>query len=242
MRFLVFSDIHGNIEALERALEEAERLRPDMIVSLGDVVGYGANPNECISLVQEAAHIRIGGNHDVAAAGIIGTETFNGTAQKAIQWTSRTIHPRNRDYLGEYDTVRRYAECVFAHASPVSPMDWEYVYTINQANAIFTKTTEKFIFIGHTHVPAIIEHNGARGSRVVTGTFSPVASESRYLVNVGSIGQPRDGIAAASFALLDMKKGTIAIRRVPYDIRSAQEKIRNVGLPESLAERLATAR
>lgn len=242
MRFLVFSDIHGNIEALERVLEEAARLRPDMIVSLGDVVGYGANPNECIALVQEAAHIRIGGNHDVAAAGIIGTETFNGTAQKAIQWTSRAIHPRNRDALGEYDTVRRYSECVFAHASPVSPMEWEYVYTINQANAIFTKTSGKFIFIGHTHVPAIIEHNGARGSRVVTGTFLPVASGSRYLVNVGSIGQPRDGVAAASLALLDMKKGTITIRRVPYDIRSAQEKIRNVGLPESLAERLATAR
>jgi len=242
MRFLVLSDIHGNVEALERVLEEADRLRPDMIVSLGDVVGYGANPNECIALVQEAARIRIGGNHDIAAAGIIGTDTFSSTAQKAIQWTSRAIHPRNRDALGEYDTVRRYAECVFAHASPLSPMDWEYVYTINQANEIFAKTSERFIFIGHTHVPAIIEHTSARGSRVVPGTFSAVAAQSRYLINVGSIGQPRDGIAAASFAILDMKKETITIRRVPYDIRGAQEKIRNVGLPESLAERLATAR
>jgi diadenosine tetraphosphatase ApaH/serine/threonine PP2A family protein phosphatase len=242
MRFLVFSDIHGNIEALERVLEEAERLRPDMIVSLGDVVGYGANPNECVSLVQQVASIRIGGNHDVAAAGIIDTDTFNSTAQKAIQWTTRAIRPRNRDTLGEYDTVRRYAECIFAHASPVSPMDWEYVYTINQANAIFEKISEKFIFIGHTHVPAIIEHNGVLGSRVVGGTFLAIAPESRYLVNVGSVGQPRDGIAAASFALLDVKKGTITIRRVPYDIRSAQDKIRSVGLPESLADRLATAR
>jgi len=242
MRFLVFSDIHGNVEALERVLEEADRLRPDMVVSLGDVVGYGANPNECISLVQEAARIRIGGNHDVAAAGIIGTDTFNSTAQRAIRWTSRAIHPSHRDALAEYDTVRRYGECIFAHASPLSPMEWEYVYTINQANAIFEKTTEKYIFIGHTHVPAIIEHNGMRGSKVVSGTLSVIAPESRYLVNVGSIGQPRDGIAAASFALLDAKKRTITIRRVPYDIRSAQEKIRNVGLPESLAERLATAR
>jgi len=242
MRFLVFSDIHGNVEALERVLEEADRLRPDMIVSLGDVVGYGANPNECIGLVQEAARIRIGGNHDVAAAGIIGIDTFNSTAQTSIQWTSRTIHPKHRDTLSEYDTVRRYGECIFAHASPLSPMEWQYVYTINQANAIFEKVAEKYIFIGHTHVPAIIEHNAMRSSKVVSGTFSMIAPESRYLINVGSIGQPRDGIAAASFALLDAKKGTIAIRRVPYDIRSAQEKIRNVGLPESLAERLATAR
>jgi predicted phosphodiesterase len=242
MRFLVLSDVHGNVDALERALEEAGRLRPDMIVSLGDVVGYGANPNECIGLIQEAASIRIGGNHDVAAAGIIDTDTFNRTAQRAIQWTAQEIHPKHRDALNEYDTVRRYGECIFAHASPLSPMDWEYVYTINQANGIFEKTSEKYIFIGHTHVPAIIEHNRVWGSKVVSGRFCPVDRESRYLINVGSIGQPRDGIAAASYALLDVHKGTITIRRVPYDIRSAQEKIRNVGLPESLAERLATAR
>ncbi len=242
MRILVFSDIHGNVEALERVCEEAARLHPDLIVSLGDVVGYGANPNECVSIVQEAAHIRIGGNHDVAAAGLIGTETFNGTARSAIKWTSREIHPRHRDALGEYDTVRRCEDCVFAHASPLSPMDWEYVYTINQANAIFEEIRERFVFIGHTHVPAIIERRGERGARVVRGTLAAVEPGSRYLVNVGSIGQPRDGIAAASFALLDAQKGTIMIRRVPYDIRSAQDKIRSSGLPESLAERLATAR
>jgi diadenosine tetraphosphatase ApaH/serine/threonine PP2A family protein phosphatase len=242
MRFLVLSDIHGNLDALERVLEEARRLRPDMIVSLGDVVGYGANPNECVTLVQEAARIRIGGNHDVAAAGLMDTDTFSATAQRAIRWTTREIEPRLRDLLGEYDTVRRFGDCVFSHASPLSPLEWEYVYTINQANAIFAGVRDTFIFIGHTHVPAIIEHSEATGTRVVGGTFAPVASGSRYLVNVGSIGQPRDGIAAASFALLDNEKATIAIRRVPYDIRSAQDKIRSSGLPESLAERLATAR
>lgn len=242
MRYLVFSDIHGNVEALERVLEEAERLRPDLVVSLGDVVGYGANPNECIDIVAECTRLRIAGNHDVAAAGLIDTDNFSTTARTAIQWTSRAIDPGHREMLGEYDTIRRYGECVFAHASPVSPMDWEYVYTIGQANRIFKETSERFIFIGHTHVPAIIEHHGARGSRVLGGTLVTVEPDARYLINVGSIGQPRDGIAAASFALLDVKKGVVTIRRVPYDIRSAQEKIRNVGLPESLALRLATAR
>jgi len=242
MRYLVFSDVHGNIEALERVLEEAEALRPDMIVSLGDIVGYGASPNECVGLVQECAHIRIGGNHDVAAAGLIGTDTFNSVAQKAMQWTARTINPVCREYLGEYDTVRRHGVCIFAHASPVSPMEWAYIYTVSQASAIFAKISERFIFIGHTHVPGIIEHSGVKGVRVISGTFCAVEPESRYLINVGSIGQPRDGIAAASLGLLDEKKGTITIRRVPYDIRSAQEKIRTVGLPEALATRLGTAR
>jgi len=242
MKFVVFSDIHGNVEALERVLEEAEMLRPDMIVSLGDVVGYGANPGECIDLVEERAGIRIAGNHDAAAAGLIGIETFSAAAQKAIRWTAQALSSRRRDALGDYDTVRRYGECVFSHASPCSPMDWEYVYTINQTNAIFERIMDRFIFIGHTHVPAIIERGAGASSRLRSGSFCAIDPQARYLINVGSIGQPRDGIAAASFALLDIQKGTITVRRVPYDVRSAQEKIRNVGLPETLAARLATAR
>ena len=242
MRYVVFSDVHGNIEALERVLEETERLRPDLVASLGDVVGYGANPNECIDVVAQCARIRIGGNHDTAAAGLIDAENFSPTARAAIQWTARMIDPAHREALGEYDTIRRYGECVFAHASPVAPMDWEYVHTIAQANRIFKETAERFIFIGHTHIPAVIEHHGVTGSRVVSGTFVPIAPDCRYLINVGSIGQPRDGVAAASVALLDEHKGVITMRRIPYDIRSAQEKIRSVGLPESLAMRLATAR
>ncbi len=242
MRYLVFSDVHANVEALERVLEDAERLRPDFIVSLGDVVGYGANPKECIALVERRASIRIAGNHDVAAAGLIESDSFNETAQQAIRWTCRSIAPSGRERLAAYDTVRRHGECVFAHASPRSPLDWEYIYTLNQAAALFSSVSDRFVFIGHTHVPGIIEHHPAHGARVLRGVFAALSPDRRYLVNVGSVGQPRDGVAAASFALLDTKKGTISIRRIPYDVRSAQEKIRNAGLPESLAARLATAR
>ena len=164
MRYFVFSDVHGNVEALERVLEEADRLRPDFVVSLGDVVGYGANPNECVALVQERASLRLAGNHDVAAAGLIDTDSFNETAERAIRWTCRTISPPSRELLGEYDTVRRHGDCVFAHASPAAPMDWEYISTLNQANTILAKTSERYIFIGHTHVPGIIAHDGARVS------------------------------------------------------------------------------
>lgn len=242
MRYLVFSDIHGNLEALERALEETRRSRADLAVSLGDVVGYGASPDECVALVQEIAQLRIGGNHDVAAAGLIETASFSETAREALRWTSRAIAPRTRELLGEYDTVRRHGDCVFAHASPVAPMDWEYVRTLAQADVIFARTAERFVFVGHTHVPGIIERHGNGAMRVVRGPLAATVPGCRYLVNVGSVGQPRDGVAAASYAILDTRKELLTIRRVPYDIRGAQDRIRSAGLPETLAERLATAR
>jgi predicted phosphodiesterase len=242
MRYLIFSDVHGNIEALEMVLEEIASLRPDIIVSLGDVVGYGANPRECVEAVEEYAHIRVGGNHDLAAIGLEDSDTFNPTARRAILWTARTLTPRHRDLLERYDPVRRYGACIFAHGSPVSPLDFEYVYSVSQAKTIFKQCAETFIFIGHTHVPGIISFNEREGCRVVDNSILHVAAGSRYLVNVGSIGQPRDGIAAASFALLDLKKNRISLRRIPYDVASAQRKISEAGLPESLASRLATAR
>jgi len=241
MRYLIFSDIHGNLDALERVAEEISILRPDITISLGDVVGYGANPNECIDMVENLAKIKIAGNHDLAVAGLIDTQNFNHIAREAIQWTRDELRTDYINILSEYDTVRRYRESLFVHASPISPLDWEYIYTVNQAKDIFTRYYEKFIFIGHTHVPAIISY-GPDGLKVEENTRIKIDEYKRYLINVGSVGQPRDGIVAASFALLDEKKGIISIRRVPYDVRTAQEKIISVGLPETLAMRLASAR
>ena len=242
MRYLVFSDIHGNIEALEMVLEEMTALRPDIVVSLGDVVGYGANPRECVETVQEYTHIRVSGNHDLAAIGLEDSDTFNRTAKSAIVWTADVLEPRHRDMLERYDPVRRYDGCVFAHGSPVSPLDFEYIYTVGQAKKLFERCGEKFIFVGHTHIPGIISFSEREGCKVVEQSIVSIAAGTRYLINVGSIGQPRDGIAAASFTILDLKKNRISIRRVPYDITSAQKKIQSAGLPESLALRLATAR
>ena len=242
MRYLVFSDIHGNVEALEGIIEEIDSSRPDITVSLGDVVGYGASPGECIDIVDEYAQIRIGGNHDLVAAGLEDGDYFNQTAQRAIRWTIDSLASSHREKLEEYDPLRRYGDCVFAHASPISPLDWEYIYTVKQARTIFENFSERFIFIGHTHIPGIIAYNEKDSCQVIRSNSVELNNRSRYLINVGSIGQPRDGIAAASFAILDLKKGRAMIRRIPYDILTAQQKIRSVGLPESLAARLATAR
>ncbi|OQX83818.1 MAG: hypothetical protein B6D63_05630 [Candidatus Latescibacteria bacterium 4484_7] len=241
MKYLIFSDIHGNLDALEAVLEEAERIRPDIVVSLGDVVGYGANPNECIERVEDVAQIKIGGNHDLAASGLIKTDNFNYVAKAAIRWTIEALKADYQNILADYDTIRRHGDSLFTHATPVSPLDWEYIYTIGQAKEIFEKFGSRFIFIGHTHIPAIIKYRA--GDCTVTGANRIEIKEGeRYLINVGSVGQPRDGNTAASFAVLDEKKGIISIKRLPYDVRNAQDKIISAGLPEALAMRLVTAR
>ncbi len=242
MKYLVFSDIHGNAQALETLVEEIGEIRPDFVVSLGDVVGYGASPSDCVDLIDEHCDIRICGNHDFVAAGLADSENFNVTARISIEWTKNSLSARQKELLTAYDTVRRHGECVFAHSSPVSPLDWEYIYTMGQADRIFRETDAKFIFIGHTHVPGIISHDLLSGCRVETSSKLEIDPDRRYLINTGSIGQPRDGVSASSFSVIDVQRGRISMRRIPYDVVEAQERIRAEGLPESLASRLAIAR
>jgi len=242
MKYLVLSDIHGNAQALEKVIEEIEVTRPDFVVSLGDVVGYGANPSECIDLVDQHCDIRVCGNHDFVAAGLAESENFNITARISIEWTKNSLSARQKELLNAYDTITRHGECLFAHSSPVSPLDWEYIYTIGQAERIFRETDARFIFIGHTHVPGIISYDPVSGYNVENSSKVEAEPNRRYLINPGSIGQPRDGVSAASFALIDVQRSRISLRRIPYDVTEAQERIRAEGLPESLASRLAIAR
>ena len=242
MRYLVFSDIHGNVQALERIVEEIDALRPDIVVSLGDVVGYGADPARCVEIVDETADIRVAGNHDLAAVGIQSVETFSLTAREAIGWTTRRLDPPHRAAIERFDPIRRHDRCLFAHASPVAPLDWPYISTVGQAREALDASADRFVFVGHTHIPGIIARWPDGECAVVGNGFVQTTPGARYLVNVGSVGQPRDGNAAACFALVDTKKGRISIRRVAYDVGSAQNRIRTSGLPESLASRLAAAR
>jgi diadenosine tetraphosphatase ApaH/serine/threonine PP2A family protein phosphatase len=242
MKYLVISDIHGNATALERIAEEIGALRPDFTVSLGDVVGYGASPADCVDIVDSACDIKIMGNHDYVAAGLADSENFNVTARISIEWTKGLLSARHKELLSAYHTVRRHGDCLFAHSSPISPLDWEYVYTMAQAERIFSETDARLIFVGHTHVPGIISHRPGMGCRVESGLKIDMEPGRRYLVNTGSVGQPRDGVSAASFALVDVQRGRINIRRIPYNVGEAQEKIRAQGLPEALASRLALAK
>jgi predicted phosphodiesterase len=242
MKYLVFSDIHGNVQALETLVEEIAGVKPDFVVSLGDVVGYGANPSACVDLVDKHCDIRVCGNHDYVAAGLADSEDFNVTARISIEWTKGVLSAAHKELLSRYDTVKQHGECLFAHASPVSPLDFEYIYTARQAEKAFRKTQARFIFIGHTHVPGIISYDPSSGCRVEKSSKLEIEPGRRYLINAGSVGQPRDGVSASSFAVIDVQRGRISIRRIPYDVAEAQERIRAEGLPESLASRLVVAR
>jgi predicted phosphodiesterase len=238
MKYMVFSDIHGNLESLRKVLEEAETIQPDMIISLGDVVGYGADPAKCVELVEEYAHIKISGNHDLAAIGLSSSAGFNKHAQKSIQWTSEILNEKQLNALKDYEPIYHHRDCLFAHSSPLSPLNWEYIYNISQAREIFKQSKEKFIFIGHTHIPGIVSYNKKGDTKTIQKTFININPEKRYLINTGSVGQPRDGINAGCFTVLDTIKGTINQRRVKYDFAPTQEKILAAGLPGILATRL----
>lgn len=242
MKFLVLSDIHANSDALEKVLGEASSIGADLIVSLGDVVGYGANPRRCVELVEKYADIKICGNHDLAAIGETDTSNFNTIASISIEWTSHVLSEEDKELIGRYDPIVSRDGCLFAHSSPSAPLEWEYIYTTRQADRIFREFSERLIFIGHTHVPGIISYKNGQAPQVEHSPLVRLDPSLRYLVNTGSVGQPRDGVGAASFAEVDLGAGIIRMHRTPYDIMSAQARIRTEGLPEPLAERLATAK
>ena len=242
MKIIVYSDIHANVEAFGKVLSDLRGRNPDLLVSLGDVVGYGADPGRCIDLVNGSSDIRIIGNHDFAASEETGGERFNLTAALSIEWTRNNLSDTHKSMLRDYNPLQTYDDCLFAHSSPISPLDWDYVYTIGQAESIFAEFKHRFIFIGHTHIPGVISFNEKTGAIVETGTSVSIEPKRRYLINPGSVGQPRDGKSEASYGSLDLDDNKIRIHRVGYDILHAQNRIRSKGLPESLASRLATAR
>ncbi len=242
MKILVLSDIHANLDALERVIEEAGRLGPAMLVCLGDVVGYGANPRECIRMIDSHADVKICGNHDLAAAGVQDYANFNSVASISIEWTSHALEAGDIALLKGYEPTRSMEDCLFTHASPVDPLGWEYIYTMSRARYVMDHVAERIVFVGHTHIPGVISFDADGAGRVEHDRVVRLEPDRRYLVNSGSVGQPRDGIDAASFSMLDLDENTLSMHRTSYDVVRAQSRIRAEGLPEVLAGRLTRAR
>ncbi|HOE94953.1 MAG TPA: metallophosphoesterase family protein [Candidatus Sumerlaeota bacterium] len=240
-RIAVFSDIHGNLHALRAVLDDIDRLGLRDLVCCGDVVGYGAFPNACCDILRERGIPTLAGNHDHAAIGMTDVSFFNEIARAAVQWTADELTDENRHWLRE----RPYTYCLdpdffFVHASPLKPEQWGYVLTFGDARLGFNEFTQRCCFIGHSHQPAIVIQQGADLScpdenqpviRIRTG--------ERYLINVGSVGQPRDHNPQACYVVADLDEGRISYHRVPYDIEAAQQAIVEGGLPQVLAERIA---
>ncbi len=238
----VISDIHANLEALEAVLADAAREGAKRIICLGDVVGYGADPNRCVELVHEKAAVTVIGNHDAAILDEQGADNFNYVARAAIVWTREQLTPENLEILRGLPVEHVEGGARFVHSSPDSPLDWNYVLTESDARAAFDSFGEAICFIGHSHVPARVILNADGTIEVVHEMDFRVPEDGRSLVNVGSVGQPRDGNPHASYALFDAASRRVIAKRVEYDRVAAAAKIMDAGLPDVLARRLALGR
>jgi predicted phosphodiesterase len=233
MRFAIISDIHSNYEALTKALEIIDAKNISEIICLGDIVGYGASPNECVEIVRERCSIILKGNHDEAAAQPELKATFTALARTAIIWTHKELEKENLLFLSELPYRGKKNDILFVHAAPKNPAAWEYIATEEQAVEQFKSFVEKICFIGHTHTPIIF------GREKETKT---ITVNDRYIINVGSIGQPRDGNPMLSFGIFDTDSWEFELVRSKYDIEAAVKKVLQKGLPEELGFRLRYGR
>jgi predicted phosphodiesterase len=241
LRYAIFSDIHGNLESLQAAL--ALTLPADEIVCLGDIVGYGPNPNECVAIVRERASVTVLGNHDVAAIDNFGLSYFNPAARAAMEWTQSVLLAEHHAWLNSLGYEFRLPEFLLVHGAPVNY--FEYILDKSGAARAFAASDAPLIFVGHTHISGYyaLRPDGSIDAKLLQkgGTFS-LDEGSRYVVNVGSIGQPRDLNPRASFGFYEPAARTIEIVRYEYPIARVQEKIASVHLPEALARRLTVGR
>jgi diadenosine tetraphosphatase ApaH/serine/threonine PP2A family protein phosphatase len=239
MRIAVVSDIHSNLHALETVLADVERESVDELWCLGDVVGYGPRPNECCDLVRERAAISLCGNHDLAVIGSLDVREFSGDAAAAARWTTGVLGAEQHAWLSSLEPLGRRGGAQLFHASPRDPV-WEYVLSEPAALAGLEATEAPLVLVGHSHVALAIEWDGKR----LDGGLAPAETVvelpgARWLVNPGSVGQPRDGDPRAAWLLVDDEAGRAVFRRVAYDVARTQEEIRDRGLPDALASRLA---
>ncbi|MBI2861483.1 MAG: metallophosphoesterase family protein [Chloroflexi bacterium] len=246
MRVAILSDIHSNLAAFEAVLRDAGSV--DALWCLGDVVGYGPDPNECLDLLQSLPHYCVAGNHDWGAVGKVNLEDFNEDARRACEWTSRQLTLDHRRYLEALSLRLELGHFTLVHGSPRNPI-WEYLVYPSQARENLAHLQTPHGLVGHTHMPAIFscstEDDGqpCQAFRPVTGLKVDLKeTKGRLILNPGSVGQPRDGNAQVAYALLDMEVETIEFRRVPYDVHRTQAKMRRLGLPEPLAARLSVGR
>ena len=251
MRLLILSDIHANLDALEACLAAAPEY--DGVANLGDVVGYGACPNEVVERVKALGEIFVRGNHDRACSGLSDAGDFNPVAFAAATWTRRALSDENRDWVRDLPrgpiTDATWPGVQFVHGSPVDEDD--YILSATSAEMALEASPIPVTFFGHTHVQGII---GLQGRELFAVSFErgrkerqhfsrvPLEDGVRYLVNPGSVGQPRDGDPRAGFAIYDSEDRSITFYRVPYDISRAQHRIIAAGLPDRLAARLTDGR
>ncbi|MGF1656920.1 MAG: metallophosphoesterase family protein [Verrucomicrobiales bacterium] len=236
MRFAIFGDIHANLEALQRVLEDAKEQECTHFVCIGDIVGYNANPQECLKVVRDLNCPVVKGNHDEQASRSTSLDGFNPLAEEALSWTRSMLTEDERKWLHDLRLVRQVRDFTIVHATLDTPHKWGYVFNQLDAAASFSYQHTAVCFFGHTHSPRAFIRDGSVFSMPLEKLRLEMGK--KYFINVGSVGQPRDGDWRASYVIYHTAQNYVQLRRLEYDIDTAAQKILDAGLPTRLAERL----
>jgi diadenosine tetraphosphatase ApaH/serine/threonine PP2A family protein phosphatase len=241
MRYAILADIHANLAAFTAVLVDIEhRGEAEEIWCLGDIVGYGPDPHQCIKLLRQTNHICVAGNHDWAAISKIGTSEFNPEAATACHWTAQQLTLEDIQYLKDLPQVIQKDDFTLVHGSPREPI-WEYLLSISTATENFAHFKSQFCLVGHSHVPLVFKYSGTGTcsfSQFTTNLGLSLA-KNRLIINPGAVGQPRDGDPRASYAIYDSKAKQVRLYRVPYDIGTTQARMAKYNLPMRLIARLS---
>lgn len=237
MRAAIISDIHGNLEAFTQALKLIEERNVDTIWCLGDVVGYGPDPVECLKVARENCSVILMGNHDAVVVGKEDVTRFNRVARLAALWTAMQLSEQDKRYISELPYIHRYYDAFLVHGAPFEPQMFHYILTMREAMFNFECFREKIAFIGHSHRPIVFTDDD--DAHPIRGAVKFQLDENlRYIVNVGSVGQPRDGNSNPCFVIFDSGEKSIEYIRFNYPLKLTQKKIDKAGLPHFLSERL----
>ena len=242
MRYAIFADIHANLEAFEAVLQALASECIEQYLCVGDIVGYSANPRECIHRLKQLNPITVCGNHDWASAGLLDTSYFNPYAKEAVVWTEEQLSAEDKQFLRGLKLTYNNELLTLVHGTLNNPEQFHYIYDAYTAKETLKLTDTNICFVAHSHIPVVLLKE--RDNRINFSLKSEIEISPKvvYVVNLGSVGQPRDGDPRASFCIYDSDKRIVEIRRINYNIKEAQNKIIKAGLPGTLAGRLAEGR
>ncbi len=242
MRYGFFSDVHANLEALKACVLDFRSEKIDKLFFLGDAVGYGPSPDECVKLIDKVSEVSLMGNHDYAALGLMETEYFNQYAAQSVGWTKDSLSHKSIEIMTDFELTHQIEDILMVHSSPKDPENWHYILDMDDAEENFNYFQQKICLVGHTHRPYIVYKRGSENAVLSRQTEEDLQDDCRYLVNIGSVGQPRDGDPRSCYLIFDTEAARLRLKRVQYNVRNTQNDMAKVGLPEYLIERLTTGR
>jgi predicted phosphodiesterase len=242
MKYAFFSDVHANLEALKAVILDFQEEKIDKIFFLGDAVGYGPNPNECIELIDQIAEVKLIGNHDYAALGLMETDYFNQYAAESMSWTKTSLKKNVIEIMRKFTMKAEVDDIMVVHSSPKEPEMWHYILDMTDVEENFKYFSQKICLVGHTHRPFIVSRDNEGNCTISNRPEEKLNDNRRYLINIGSVGQPRDGDPRSCYVVYDNKNHIIRYKRVAYNYDVTQKRMASLGLPEYLIERLAIGR